>query len=291
MSPFLIGMICGLIAMFGWGIGEATAKLAVKKIGEVSAYFWVQLIIWIIFLLIWVSRMPSFSDISGLVLLFTFIIGATYSLAYVFAYKAYDKGKLALVSPILCSYGMLSSILAWLFLGQRLSILQFVAITLIVLGTIAISIDLDDLKNGGKLKVLAGVKEALLAFVFFGVNSVFLDYVSELADINIINILNSTFSLILVGLYFIVSKKRISTDVKNKSTLLPILLTALFTFLANYFFLYGYTVGDSIIIGPLGAASGVVTALVSVFIFKEKVNWVQAVSIAVVFAGIVLLVI
>lgn len=289
MSPFIIGLICGLIAMFGWGIGEATAKLAVKKVGEFSSYFWVQLIVWVVFLALALINWKSIGNISLEVVLYTIIIGITYALAYIFAYKAYNVGKLAIVSPILCSYGMLSAVLAAIFLNQTLSLLQFVAISLIVIGTIMISIEYDSSEEKGKFKVTQGLVEALLAFLFFGVNSVFLDYISEKANINTLNILNATFSLVFVAIYFFFSKKDIRINSTSRSTLLPILLTAFFTMLANYFFLYGYTVGDSIIIGPLGAASGVVTALVSVFIFKEKITIFQAISIAIVFAGIIIL--
>lgn len=288
MTPYLIGIICGVLAMLGWGIGEATAKLAVAKTSEFVSYFWVEVVVASVFVLVGIARGAHLLLIGPYVLTFALVIAGTYTLAYIFSYRAYRVGKLAIVSPILCSYGMLSSLLAAIFLHQQVTPLQLIAISLIIGATIALSLDIPALRQGD-LKMTRGVKEALVAFVFFGVNSVFLDYISERADIHLLNMLISLLSLMLVAAYLLVRNVSVRLTKVDRTGKLYLLATGILTLGANYFFIYGYSVGDSIVIAPLGAASGTVTALISLIFFREKLTKLQLLAVATSLAGIILL--
>jgi drug/metabolite transporter (DMT)-like permease len=288
MSSYLLGILAGIGAMFGWGIGEATAKLAVQHTSEFVAYFWVEMVVALVFSSVGLAHGVQYLPITPLLIGAAIFVAETYTIAYLNSYRAYSIGKLALVSPILCSYGMLSSVLAAIFLHQRLTLPQFVAIAIIVGSTLLLSIDFTALKRG-VWQATRGVKEAIIAFIFFGVNSVCLDYIAERYDIHLLNMLISLLSLAMIGVYLVWKKIPLQVPTLPRETRWYILLTGVLTLVANYSFIYRYQIGDSIVIAPLGAASGTVTALISLIVFREKLSLLQLVAVASSFVGIILL--
>lgn len=289
----MTGITYGILAMFGWGVGEFTAKKAVDEYGEHKAYLYVQAIGALIATLIAYFYGQLRAELFTLPLLgLSLLIGATYSIAYLNAFKAYRIGKLAIVSPILCSYGMLSSILAAIFLNQTLSFLQFIGIIVIISGTFLLSLDFEELRKSFKFTAYPGVKEAIITFLFFGINSVLLDFTVVESNLHLVNTLNSIFSLFTIAtifVYFSKSNKTTHTSSVTKNGIVFMIATAILTALANLWFIIGYSRGDSILIAPIGASSGVVTSILSFIFLKEKLTKIQLVGMISTFIGIILI--
>ena len=167
MDKTIISIISGLGGMFGWGTSDFFANLSSDKIGHFKTFFWSQLVGMIfIFLLI-----PIFGiniNISPLFIILLLIASVFYAAAYLLFYKAFEIGNVSIVSATINLNAVFAMILAFIFLGQRLSSLQIFAVLMIIIGLILVTLKLSDLKNK-EVKLLSGVKETVLASLLFGV--------------------------------------------------------------------------------------------------------------------------
>lgn len=286
MDKTLVSIFSGLGGMFGWGTSDFFAKLTSDKIGHTKTFFWSQVagLIFVLFLL------PIF----GLNILFStnfylLIIVASffYASGYLFFYKAFEIGNVTIVSATINLNVIIAMLLAFLFLGQRLTFMQSIAVFMVIFGVILVSINFKDLKKNG-LNLMTGVKETLMASVLY---AVFWN-LSEIISENIGWLATSLFVKIFAIILLIAFSKFAASDLSLRNSAskikLVVFLVGVLEAAAIVSVNFGLERGDLILVSPISSALSIVTISLAVIFLKEKVTKIQTLGIITAIAGIIL---
>lgn len=283
-----MGVLFALFALFGWGLSDFLAALTSRKVGNVPTAFWLTagglILMFGYSFFIHASFILPFSAISILLL-----AGIIQSLGGISFYKALTIGKVSLASPIGSSWAAWTTLLSILFLHERLTPLQSLAVIIVILGTFFVSTDLRQLmKSVEKGFADKGVFLALLASVFWGVSWVF--YVPILHTYGWLpSVIGLRIAILIgVGLFAIVFKQTIFF--KPKKQIIWLFLCMPFVDVAAYF---GYSIGLehglTAIVSPVAAAFPLVTVVLAKIVLKEKVVLNQFLGIVAIIGGVILL--
>ena len=146
MSSAIISLLTGLGGMFGWGIYDFFAGVYAKKIGPYKTFFWSQLAgLFFVFILFSISA--SLPGVPVLIIILLPIAAVFYSAGYLFFMKGFEIGNISLVAAIMNLWAVFTMLIAFVFMGQRLSALQFAGVMMIISGATLTSLNLSDLKK------------------------------------------------------------------------------------------------------------------------------------------------
>ena len=289
LAGLSIALIAGLIAMLGWGTSDFFAKKSVDKIDYAIALFWMQTL-GIIPLLIFFLFRIDFSGITSGILWKVALLAIIDMIGYLFFYRALEKGKVSIVGPIVASYSALSVIIMVIFLGEKLSPLTIIFLSLIFIGIIITSIDFGELKKYGirKQDLTKGVPEAILGALFFSIWFPFWDRLQSGQNwLTLVVILRSISALFLLGILKI-SKKTVI--VKDKTVFYWLLIVGLLDAIAYAGLTWGYGLSSySSIIIMLSATYSVPTLILARIFLKEKLPKIQIFGITLILLSIALL--
>lgn len=130
-----VGLLCGLLAALSWGLTDILAAVTARRVGTLRATAGG--------LLISLLGLLAYAAVAGLAFpadpmrwLPIGLLGVSASIAYLTFWQALRLGPIAVVSPIGASFGALSVVGAVVFLGERPSQLQWLAVPLTSLGSV-----------------------------------------------------------------------------------------------------------------------------------------------------------
>jgi drug/metabolite transporter (DMT)-like permease len=146
MSMIAIAILAGLGGMFGWGLADFFAKKTIDRLGDVQSLAWAGVFGTCAFGVVAYYRTaimhgaftPPQDGLSWFLLL---ILGALQAMVYLFAYKGFGKGQLALLNPIFSSFSGIVALLSILFLGEIATSSRMIVLAIVFLGVLIISID------------------------------------------------------------------------------------------------------------------------------------------------------
>jgi bacterial/archaeal transporter family protein len=286
MSKAVLSVLAGLGGMFGWGTSDFFANLSSDEIGNFKTFFWSQTA-GILFTLLLI---PVFGISFNLSLLFFALLLTAclfYSSAYLLFYKGFEVGNVSVVSATINLYAVFTMIFAFLFLGQRLTWLQALAVFLIILGVALVSLNLNDLKEK-KVKLLKGVKEALLAALLFGVFWNLSELISERTGWMAATLLVKVGSILFLLLISFLGRKEVGIGKISSKLKFAVFLIGTLEALAVLSVNWGIEHGDGILVAPISSALSIVTILMAIIFLKEKVTKLQGLGIVIAILGIVL---
>lgn len=286
MDKALTSILAGLGGMFGWGISDFFANLSSEKVGHFKTFFWSQLAGLVLIILL----IPIFGLTTSLSLfsvIYLFITSLFYSVGYLFFYKAFEIGTVSIVSASINLNVIIAMLLAFVFMGQRLTSFQTFAVLLVLLGVTLVSINLRDLTNN-KLKLFAGVKETILASVFFGIFWNMSEYISETLGWLPTTLYVKIGAIIFLLGYALVTNARLGVLHTTTKTKLMVGLVGVLEALAIASVNWGLQVGDLVLVSPISSALSIVTISLAVIFLKEKITRTQTLGIAITLLGIIL---
>jgi drug/metabolite transporter (DMT)-like permease len=283
-----MGILPGLIAMFGWGVVDFLSVKSSRKIGSILTFFWMQIVGFLIALIYLIFNFQKLYviDISKLVLIiiisaFLFTIGT-----FTF-YKGLIIGQASLVTPIMGSWAMITAILSIIFLNEILKTNQILAIIFIICGIILVSTNIKEaLKN--KLSFFIGAKEGIISMFSYGVAAFLLAFAVKSLGWFLPGIICRLFILIFIILYAFINKQSLRARFQPSvwNLILPIAFLDIIAFFA-------YSIGVSSecasIVAPIAASSPLVTIILARIFLKEKLVSNQIVGIFLALLGLVLI--
>lgn len=215
------------------------------------------------------------------------IAGSTGALSFVFINKALSEGKASVNSPVISTWGLMTTILGFIFLGEQFHIYKAISITLIITGIFISSIDIKYLLKYRNLSIIPGVRWSVPAAFLIGISFFTLGYFTEGNNwytVNLITRFWTIASYMALAVYF---KKPVKKYFLN----LPLLVGLAILVDVSSFLLInlGYTTSEPSIVSMLTSASPVPTIILSFLILKERLTLRQILGIGVVIIGIVLL--
>lgn len=288
-NELLFAVVGGLGAMLGWGISDFFAKKTVDKIGDTVALFWMQTLglipLFIFFLFNFNFSGFTFNQIPWVILL-----GAIDVAGYLMFYKALERGKVSIVSPIVASYAAFAVLISALVFGEQLSKSILLVLGMVFVGILLTSIDFDEIRKDGFdwSDSVKGVPEAILAVVFFSVWFPFWDnFVSGGNWLVLVILLRMVMSFMLLG---ITKVSKLSIKVKSKEVVKWLMIIGLLDAVAYLTLTWGYGVTSyTSIISMLSATFSLPTLVLARVFLKEKLKLSQWGGIALILLGLTLL--
>ena len=285
MSSAIISLLSGLGGMFGWGIYDFFAGVYSKKIGPYKTFFWSQSA-GLLFVLLLFLLFTTTLNIPVLIIILLPIAALFYSAGYLFFMKGFEIGNISIVAAIMNLWAVFTMLIAFIFMGQRLSTLQSMGVLMIVSGAVLASLNWHNIKNRS-LQLSSGVKETVSGAFFFGV----FWNISEVISEKIGWLLTTLFVkigiilfLLLVSFFIKRELYLTKTSAKTKSMLVLMgILEAGAVAIVNF----GLTVGDAILITPIASALSIVTITMAIIFLKDRVTKLQGFGIITAVSGII----
>lgn len=292
-SQLFIAIIAGVAGMLGWGLADFFAKKTIDKVGDLVTLAWAH--VYGVVLVVSLVFARSYGEGKAISLpqqntefLALAFFGALQALVYYYAYKAFGKGKLAILNPVFSSYSGFVVLLSVFVFGEVLLTKQFYALLVVFVGIIIMNLDYELFKlKKLKLAKLPGMKEMLTAVALATVWTVLWGNFVSGKDWLVYAAIMYVFMSITILLICIFQRAKL--NVLNGYTW-------------KYFFLIGFTeviayVGVSFgyglsshtsIVAVLSAAFSLPTFILAYIFLKERVNVFQILGALSVVAGVVL---
>ena len=288
-----ISIIVGLFAMFSWGIADFMQSVVIRRVGEYKSIV-IGNALGFLTLIPFLFNENSFKILwSNLIILL--LAGITQVIAIVNFYKSMKIGEIAIVTPISASYPIVTVSLM-LLLGSKLSFLSIIAIFILIIGIILTSIDIRKIKNLYKTK---GVKESLVALLLWGVYFFVMNICGNDVDFLGINFPKTHYramffyTTVINGLFMIAyalyKKGMPNKKDLTKNTILFFIITTIIYSVAWLVVTYGITVGNTAIITPISSIYPMITAVLAIIFYKEKLVFNQKIGIFTILLGLILI--
>jgi transporter family protein len=285
MSTAIISILSGIAGMFGWGIYDFLGGIYAKQIGPFKSLFWSQLAGLIsVLLLIFVFTINLNVPIPVVILLP--IAAVLYSAGYLFFFKGFEIGNISIVAATMNLWAVFTMLFAFIFMGQRLSTIQFIGVLMIISGVTLASLNWSDIKNQ-RFQLSLGVKETVIGAFFFGIFWNISEIISEeIGWLSTTLFVKFGIILFLLLFSFLLKRELGLTNVAAKTKCM-IVLMGIIEAGAVAIVNYGLTIGDAILITPIASALSIVTITLAIVFLKEKVTKLQGLGIITAIAGII----
>ncbi len=163
----LFAVTCGLIAAVSWGTADFFSAKAARKIGALNAVFYVCAVAALLYALVYVVWMRSYTHWVTSGMAYAIVAGFCYTLAMASFFKALKIGPVNIVSPLGSLYPLITTVLLVLVFGGSISAVQGAGIGLVILGAM-VAAGLFS-KVGSTVRVGLGPLLGLLAALSWGV--------------------------------------------------------------------------------------------------------------------------
>lgn len=279
----------GLATMSFWGVAIFFEAIANRKFENVVVLFWMQLFGFLFGVIYFVYSFHSFNFSLVYQYLPNLIaIAILQMIAYLSFYKGLAKAQVSLVSSIAASWGLLTAILGVIFLKEVLKINQILAIIFIIVGIILVSVNIKDLLDNKKIKLLVGVKEGLIAMLSWGVSLFLLASLTKVIGW-FLPVFVFRFLLLLFLSTYILLLKKTFVPKKTKFPLGLFLAIGVFDIAGFFTFSLGTSGAYASIVAPIGSAYTLVTIILAKIFLKEKIKINQMIGIAGIIVGLILI--
>ena len=281
-----IGIIFGLLAMLGYGMSNAIAKVPARNLGTRNAIFFrgvfISLFLLTVFLLFSREAVLSITYV-----LIGFIISLIAYVGFSIFYQALKLGEVGVVSPIANSSVIITVLLSIVFFGEPITWIQFSLILLIITGIVLVSINFRNIRKSQLFKISSGVPFALITCLLWGL--VFFLYK---IPINILGPILTSFIIesgMMVFSGFDIKFSRTRFILPTRRNLIHVFFVALFGAAGTLFFSLGIDISNVSIVAPIAFANPLVSTIYGKFVYNEKLDTVQYLAIIIILIGIALI--
>jgi drug/metabolite transporter (DMT)-like permease len=208
---------------------------------------------------------------------------------YYFAYKAFEKGQVSVLSPIFASFSGLVALLSILVFGEVAHLSFILALALIFGGVLLINLDLKQL-NAKRIRIagVPGLKEILIATILATIWTLGWNAFSNNADW----LVYTTFMFVFmtIAAYVIARQANVSLWNIPSGAWMFLLFIAIGEVIGYLAITLGYaTTTHTSIVAIISGASSLPTILLARIFLKERVEKSQVIASAIIICGIVLL--
>jgi bacterial/archaeal transporter family protein len=286
MGTAIISIISGIAGMIGWGLYDFLGGVYTKKIGSVMSLFWSQLagLISVILLLFFFTINVS---LPNWVLALLPIAAIVYSAGYLFFFKGFELGNVSIVAATMNLWAVFTMFFAFVFMGQMLSLVQFLGVLMIIFGVILAALNLNNIRNR-KYKISSGIKETVFGAFFFGVFWNISEVISEEIGWFSTTLLVKIGVVLFLLIFSFVLKQDLNIVKSTTKIKIVIVIMGVIELVAVAIVNYGLTIGDAILITPIASALTIVTILLAIIFLKESVTRIQSLGMAMAVSGIII---
>jgi uncharacterized membrane protein len=278
-----LSLAFGIAAALCWGTGDFVANAVVAKIGSLRTTVFMQCVGIVFMLLITgsdIGRLAHFPTQTY----FAVALGVVNAIGTVALFKSFEVGQLSIMSPLSSSYPALSSILALLFLNERITQMRLIGIVLIFVGMLLVSLQRNTAHTRRPKRIATGAGYALVSFGSMGFLYFALKYVViDLGGFLPVLILRVVTALI-VGTILLVSASR---PIRPKASILHLVVfVGIVDSLANIAYNIGISIGTVAVVSFVSSLFSSVTILLACAFLRERLVSHQAIGVISIISGI-----
>ncbi len=273
-----MGVLFGILAATLWGLGDFVITLLTRRVGDVRALAWTQ----IVSLLLWSGALVVVGGAAfdartlGTVL----VAAVLHVVGLKLTYRAFEVGTLSLVSPLASGFAVVTAVLALAF-GHGPAGFALLGAALLVGG-----IGLATAGQSSGPRTLKGVPEALGSAVAFGGMFYLFDGISAHVGYVAPLVILKTLATLTFGLPSL--RKVLEFKELNVSTLGLVVAVALCDTGAWVGFILGMRTEYVAIVTAVASLFSVVTLVMAGFVLRERLRPVQWAGVAVILAGVLM---
>lgn len=272
------------------GITSILAKIGIKNIDSTAATA-IRTIVILFFSWLMVFITGSFGgigSISSKTLIFLILSGLATGGSWLCYFKALRIGDVNKVTPVDKSSTVLTMLLAFIILGEEISILKAVCMVLIGAGTYLMIV-----KKGTdkEVKGKGWLFYAVLSAVFASLTSILGKIGISGVDSNLGTAIRTIVVLVMAWIMVFVTKKQGELKKIDRKSMVFICLSGLTTGLSWLCYYKALQNGQASVVVPIDKLSILVTVAFSYIVLKEKLTEKSAAGLAMITAGTLMLVI
>lgn len=272
------------------GVTSILAKIGIKNTDSTSATA-VRTIIILLFswLMVFVTgQAGGISDISGKTLTFLILSGLATGGSWLCYFKALQIGDVNKVTPVDKSSTVLTMLLAFIILGEKIDLLKAVCIILIGAGTYLMIVKKETDKE---IKGRGWLFYAVLSAVFASLTAILGKIgISGVAS-NLGTAIRTVVVLIMAWIMVFVTKKQDELKKIDRKSMAFICLSGLTTGLSWLCYYKALQDGQASVVVPIDKLSILVTVAFSYIVLKEKLTKKALLGLVLITAGTLMLVI
>jgi bacterial/archaeal transporter family protein len=285
MSITLISILSGIVGMLGWGTYDFLGGVFAKQIGPNKSFFWSQLA-GLASVLVLAFFLATSLHVPGLIIALLPIAAMLYSAGYLLFFRGLEIGNISIVAATMNLWAVFTMLFAFVFMGQRLTLIQLLGVLMIISGATLASVNWSDVRKR-EFQVSAGIREAVLGALFFGIFWNISQVISEQLGWLLTTLFVKLGIVVCLLIFFLLARRAFGLSQASRRTKYVLVLMGIIETAALAAVNYGLTIGDAILITPIASALSVVTISLAIIFLKEKVTRLQALGIVTAIVGIV----
>ena len=272
-SAFFAG-ITAVLAKIGIENVNSTLATALRTV-VVLAFSWLMVFV--------VGSQGGIAQISGPTLLFLMLSGLSTGASWLCYFKALQLGDVNKVAPIDKSSTVLTILLAFIFLGEPVSIPQALGVVGIGVGTL-LMITKKEVEDG-KPHSKAWLVYAFLSAVFASLTSIFGKIGVENVESNLGTAIRTIVVLVMAWVMVFVTGEQKGIRSIGKKSWMFLFLSGITTGLSWLCYYRALQDGPASVVVPIDKLSILVTIVFSWIVLKEKLTPKAAVGLVLILAG------
>lgn len=272
-SAFFAG-ITAVLAKIGIENVNSTLATALRTV-VVLAFSWLMVFV--------VGSQGGIAQISGTTLLFLMLSGLSTGASWLCYFKALQLGDVNKVAPIDKSSTVLTILLAFIFLGEPVSIPQALGVVGIGVGTL-LMIAKKEVEDG-KPHSKAWLVYAFLSAVFASLTSIFGKIGVENVESNLVTAIRTIVVLVMAWVMVFVTGEQKGIRSIGKKSWVFLFLSGITTGLSWLCYYRALQDGPASVVVPIDKLSILVTIVFSWIVLKEKLTPKAAVGLVLILAG------
>ena len=272
-SAFFAG-ISAVLAKIGIEHVNSTLATALRTV-VVLAFSWLMVFV--------VGSQGGIAQISGTTLLFLILSGLSTGASWLCYFKALQLGDVNKVAPIDKSSTVLTILLAFIFLGEPVSIPQALGVVGIGVGTL-LMIAKKEVEDG-KPHSKAWLVYAFLSAVFASLTSIFGKIGVENVESNLGTAIRTIVVLVMAWVMVFVTGEQKGIRSIGKKSWVFLFLSGITTGLSWLCYYRALQDGPASVVVPIDKLSILVTIVFSWIVLKEKLTPKAAVGLVLILAG------
>ncbi|MEO5884681.1 MAG: DMT family transporter [Candidatus Limnocylindrales bacterium] len=293
-----LGLLTGLGAALSWGTLDIFSALASRRVGSLKVTTGIQLVGALLVIALAIATGTSFPTDPAVI-----VGGSLVGLAGAGAYLAYFTGlrigPIAVVSGMVAAYGGLTVVLAVLFRGETLSLVQAAGATIATIGVIMTGVAFDGSIRGTRL-ASPGVAFAIVALVLFATMSIGSDIVIDRAGWLEVLLVSRTANAVVSTVILVVALtvgRRVAqplligepgADLRvDRRVVGFVALAGILDVAGLMVFTYGLEFAETWLVGLASSFGPAVTIIFAVAFLGERLKPVQWLGLAGVLAGMI----
>lgn len=272
-SAFFAG-ITAVLAKIGIENVNSTLATALRTV-VVLAFSWLMVFV--------VGSQGGIAQISGTTLLFLILSGLSTGASWLCYFKALQLGDVNKVAPIDKSSTVLTILLAFIFLGEPVSIPQALGVVGIGVGTL-LMVTKKEVEDG-KPHSKAWLVYAFLSAVFASLTSIFGKIGVENVESNLGTAIRTIVVLVMAWVMVFVTGEQKGIRSIGKKSWVFLFLSGITTGLSWLCYYRALQDGPASVVVPIDKLSILVTIVFSWIVLKEKLTPKAAVGLVLILAG------